>query len=274
MRKLLSCFGALVLVLAGPTLAREQKRGSETISADDKSVLQSALDLGLELFKFDQAAWHATDALLDDMDDSLTREIGGWVVTPVDAGHRVTFWKPSGDHFSGVFSAIYDGNKITEREILKAENAALDPEQIALIRAQQLTDPNDLERCSNKPFNIVVMPSGKDNDSIYVYYLTPQTSTSSIPIGGHYRFEVANGKVIDQRSFTNSCFEMPLQSDKRKGKPKVFFFTHLLDNVPTEIHVFSVFAAKAPMVVMTVKNERMWAIDVSSGQPRARLVKQ
>ena len=49
--------------------------------------------------------------------------------------------------------------------------------------------------------------------------------------------------------------------------------THLLDEIPTEIHVFNVYASGLPVFVMT-RNGRIFAIEVNGGLPRARLIQQ
>jgi hypothetical protein len=56
-------------------------------------------------------------------------------------------------------------------------------------------------------------------------------------------------------------------------KAEALVVSHLLDPTPTEIHVFSVFAAKKPIYVITVTNDRIWAAEISGGQARIRLVK-
>ena len=257
----------LVCVMAlASTATFAQKTG---MPATEAEALQLALDRGLDLYRYDQAAWHTTDTLQEDIADLNNSGIQGWVVTMVDSGLLVTFWKPDGDTFSGVYSAVWGNDQVTERKILSGEQTELSPEQIELINASRAVDASNLERCSKSPFNLVVLPSAGAGEPILVYLLTPQTSFDSIPLGGHYRFSVENGKVTSQRKFMKSCFDMPVKEDK-KNETVAFGITHLLDPVPTEIHIFSVFAAQKPIYVITTQNETQWVAEVSGGQPRVR----
>lgn len=244
------------------------------MSDTDASAIQLSLNRGFEIFRYDQAAWHTTDTMLEDVKDPRGKGISGWVVTAADDGLLTTFWKKDGDGFRGVYSAIWTGSSVTHRQLLEGSDSNLGTQQIELIRARLAVDTSKLERCSDKPFNSVILPAEKPGDPILVYMLTPQTSANSIPMGGHYRFAVVDGKTVEQRAFTKSCIELPFgKSDRKNGKPEAMFITHVLDPIPTEIHVFSVFATKAPIYVGTSSNDHVWVTEISQGQPRVRLIK-
>ena len=269
MDKLLRLIASLCLFITPPVFAE-----GSGIGEGDAAALQVALNRGLALRNYDQAAWHTTDTLREDVKDLNGSGIQGWVVTETEDGWLSTFWKPDGDSFAGVYSAEWDGKKVKNRKVLVGESTALTAAQIGLIRAQQAVGDAQpkIERCSEAPFNSVILPPESDDDPILVYYLVPQTSNDAIPMGKHYRFEVRDNKVVNQRSFTNSCIALELTDGKGKGKLEALVITHLLDPVPTEIHVFSVFAAEVPIYVSTASNKFTWAVEVSSGQPRVRKV--
>ena len=65
---------------------------------------------------------------------------------------------------------------------------------------------------------------------------------------------------------------MPLQSPE-EGAPAGLMVSHILDETPTEIHVFSTYVAGLPVYVSTVKNDRVWVIELIEGQPRVRLIR-
>lgn len=261
---------ALLLAAASPSLA-----AGDSVAADKASQLTEAdqaaavlaITRGRLLHDYDQAAWHTTDTMLEDIDP---RESGvrGWVVTPQGDDLLVTYWKPDGGGYAGVYSALWTGTDVTARTVLEGDATRLSDEQLRLIQARQAVDPKGLAGCSTHPFNTVVLPDA--DGTILVYFLTPQTSLSSVPMGGHYRFTVKDGKVVDQRKFTNSCIELDLKGSGN-GKPAALVISHLLDPVPTEIHVFSVYAAGIPIYVQTTSNEVMWVVEVSGGEPRFRI---
>ena len=236
------------------------------------TAVQLALDRGLAIYRYDQAAWHTTDAALEDLESARQADVKGWVVTASGKDLLVTYWRSDGDGFRGVYSAIWDGSKVTDRKKLEGDAALMSTEQIQLIRAQQLIDVSKLERCSDAPFNSVVLPPTKPEEPILVYELTPQKTLSSIPMGGHYRFAVKDGKIVDQRAFTKSCLELALPDTTAEEKPVALAITHLLDPVPTEIHVFSVFASQVPIYVSTVSNKHIWATGVANGTPQVKLI--
>ncbi len=268
MRRFLLPLALFAALLPAPSIA-EEFENPFAMSSEETDAVQEALDRGLTLYQYDQAAWHTTDALMEDVADPSGAGIRGWVVVPVEAGWLVTYWRPEGDGYLGVYSALWDGSEVSERKVLGSDEAELSDEQVALIRAGNVPDAATLTPCANAPFNKVIMPSGKASGSTFVYLLTPQTSLDSVPMGGHYRFEVLDGEIVDRREFTKSCL---LLGPPPETAPQALLVTHLLDPVPTEIHVFSAYPARMPIYVVTVENDTIWAVDVSGGQPRIRLV--
>ena len=272
MRRFLLPLALFAALLPAPSIA-EEFENPFAMSAEEQTSVQESLDRGLALYQYDQAAWHTTDALMEDVADPSGAGITGWVVVPDEQGWLVTYWRPEGDGYLGVYSALWDGTEVSERKVLPPEEAELSDEQVALIRAGNVPDAAQLTPCANAPFNKVIMPSGNANGSTLVYFLTPQTSLDSVPMGGHYRFEVLDGKIVDQREFTKSCLLLPIRREGQEA-PKALVVTHLLDPVPTEIHVFSIFPATMPIYVITPENDKVWAVDSPGGQPRIRLVKR
>jgi hypothetical protein len=126
-------------------------------------------------------------------------------------------------------------------------------------------------RCVDKPFNTVVLPPETPGGPILVYFLTPQTSTTALPFGGHYLVPVAaDGTAGPLRAFTKSCGQ--LEKGEGKDKAVALVVTHLLDPTPTEIHVFTMLAAQLPLFVTTTQNDRLWCIEFKDGRARIRLV--
>jgi len=94
-----------------------------------------------------------------------------------------------------------------------------------------------------------------------VYVLTPQTDNDTLPFGGHYLIEVsADGKASALRPFTKSCVSLPLH-DKGPDATVALTITHLLDPVPTEIHVFSSLSAHMPIFILTTQNQLNWKVE-------------
>ena len=119
---------------------------------------------------------------------------------------------------------------------------------------------------------MVTLPPREESDPTLVYLLTPQTSSTSVPVGGHYRFTVSDGAVIEQRAFSNSCLELETAQADEKGdttnRVAMLAVTHVLDPIPTEIHMFTLLAARTPVLVMTVANRQTWGLSIEDGRPQ------
>lgn len=266
----------LLLAVASPLHADQAAASAPPtrMSPDEASQLQLSLDRGAMLYAYDQAAWHSTDALVDDMTKAESNNVRGWVVTRGAGFEKATYFGLNGDVPYRIYSAAWNGKTITARD--KADLARREPlsaEELRLARALLAARPvaSKFARCGSSPFNTVTLPGKTEADPILVYFMTPQTKKDSFPLGGHYRVEVRGGTVISDRAFTKSCLELSVLAPVAGGKPKALVVTHLLDTVPTEIHVFHVFASSLPLYV-GVTDKRLYGVDVRQGQPRVRLL--
>ena len=269
-------FSTFALLAGGFALAAAPLAAEETapkMTAAEEAGVQQAVDLGWRVHAYDQAAWHGTDAMLKDVPDARTRGIAGWIVNDVAEGWETVFYRPAKDGgHEAVWAGVYDGRKVIRRTTYAAGERALAAGEAALVEATQLARAQKAERCAASPFNTVVFPTGKPDGGFYAYLLTPQEKTGEIPFGGHHRFEIVGGKVKERRGFTKSCLTIPLANDKGK-RPEALTVTHLLDPTPTEIHVFSVYAAGLPVYVLTSGNNRVWSAELSGGKPLIRLIR-
>jgi len=234
------------------------------VTAEEDSAIRLAFERGKLIYAYDQAAWHGSDDLEAKMPD-FTSKVGGWIVDgPADAPQLVYFDRNQDDPHS-VYVASFRGRQIESARVLgESDDRVLSPERKALIAARRaaldsLASAGYL-RCKEQPFNSVVLPPERPGAPTLVYILTPQSELKAIPLGGHYRVEVApDGKAGKPRAFTKSCLEMNL-TDSKNARPGALVVTHLLDPVPTEIHVFSAFAAGLPVFVGT-RGGRVWEVD-------------
>lgn len=227
------------------------------------AAAQRAANRGVLIYAYDQAAWHGTDDLVAKLPDAANI-VGGWVVDgPADAPEIVFFDRNESDP-KAIYVARFRGNKLVSGRVLgEGEDRTLSPERRAMVAARNAAASalvaGKVRRCVDKPFNTVVLPPSGPGGAIPVYFLTPQMETDTIPLGGHYLVEVTDGKAGAIRPFTNSC--LPMKPDPEQGKPVALMISHLLDPVPTEIHVFSSLAAQKPVYVMTSSNDATWAVE-------------
>ncbi len=255
-------------ILAGvlaPLLAWQAPLFAQELHSDEETAaLQQAAALGAQIYRYDQAAWHTTDVFIAQIPDAASKGFRGWVVNELGDSLEVVFYRDNGDELVAGWSGNYDGREVTQTKIYGDEERALTASELAQIEAVQLGVRQEMYRCSQQSFNPVVLPTGKEDGGLYVYFLTPQPTLNDIPFGGHFRHEVVGGEVVASRSFTNSCITLP-KTNKEGERPVAMTISHILDPTPTEIHVFSSFVAGMPIYVITTQNEYVWSTEIVDG---------
>ena len=243
--------------------------------------VQLALNRGQLLYAYDQAAWHGTDVMVEDAKshgrmDELTSNAGGWVVRGAEENSlEFVIFDKSTDSPKLLYAArlTEGGTKVIAHSFLSGEKAEPDSVTLHLIKAHRAAlaaiSGKDVLRCTQKDYNIAVLPPEADG-AIPVYLLTPQEQMEQVPFGGHSRLMVAaDGAVGAAHPFTKTCLNLPSASSK--NAPKALVATQLLDPLPTEIDVFTMFAAGLPLYIST-PDGRIWSVESSGGQARIRLM--
>ncbi len=267
-------FLALVLlsgVAAGSPLAAE---APQTISPSEQAQLDRNLDRGTQLFRFDQAAWHVTDAALAAISDPSKGLVRGYITTSALNDLKTTFFGENGGNYYALFSAVWTGSAIIDAKIYPPEKQIpVTPEEQQLIEARKVAIDGigTMEMCSSASPNVIVLPGASADDPVSVYVLTPQTKSGVFPLGGHHRIDVKGGKIVAKRDFTKSCINFDKFANPKNERPEAVVITHLLDSIPTEIHVFSVYALGIPLFV-GVQDGRIYAVEIQGGRAQARLV--
>jgi hypothetical protein len=247
----------------GVAAASQAKPAVPAVSEAEQQAIRDAAARGVLIYAYDQAAWHGTDAMIAKLPDPGSK-VGGWIVDgPAEAPELVFFDKDKAAPHS-VFVADFRDGKMVSSRVAGAGEPELSPERRRLIAARAAAldalKAKGFQRCSAQAMNTVVLPPVGPDNLIYVYLLTPQPDMNTIPFGGHYRVAVGpDGKTGEIRPFTNSCIAMSARPPPG-AKSAALVITHLLDPVPTEIHVFSSLVAHVPVMVGT-KDGRIWAVD-------------
>lgn len=262
LRKIWAVAAAAVLGSGAMLAAAPKPPPPAEVSPAEWETIHQAAARGILLYAYDQAAWHGTDEMLAKVPDAAAK-VGGWIVDgPANAPELVFFDKDAAAPHA-VFIADFRDGKLVSSRAAAAGEPELSPERKHMIAARaaavQALEAKGFEHCTQAAMNTVVLPPRKPGDATYVYVLTPQTDLNTIPFGGHYRIAVGpDGGIGEIRAFTNSCIAMSRKVPKG-GKPVALVITHLLDPVPTEIHVFSSLVAQVPVMVAT-KDRRIWAV--------------
>jgi len=241
--------------------------------AEDAKLAATAAR-GQLIYEIDRAAWVTTDEVMARVPAARQWPIAGWIVEHEDAGaYKVTYYGgPAKAPVAFYVGRAKDGRALAGNLIDPAARPPLSPAQVDLVRARNAVAKLDYKPCTAARFNIAVIPPDAAGGPIDVYLLTAQTDASVMPFGGHYLARVAaNGRLVSHRRFTNSCLNMPAAGAglPKDATPVAAVISHLLDPVPTEIHVFLSLWTKKPVYVSTGA-KRLWIVDGTRIRPVRR----
>lgn len=232
---------------------------AQTVPSTEATRARGAL-----LQQLDRAAWLSSDDLVLRLGPASGRSIGGWVVTRRGDAFHIDYFGVGAEadrtHYSAEFA---DGSLLGARlhpvDALPALEADAKRLRQALVAGwKEMERHPDWKPCTPARFNTIVLPPDADG-TIAVYFLSPQVEAGTIAMGGHFRIDVgSSGEVVGARAFSLGCLGVPKGNGAR-----ALVISHLLDAQPHEIHVFQQAAAAVPLVVITVKNRQLWAIDAN-----------
>jgi hypothetical protein len=263
---------ALAAMSAPLVVSAKDTSQPQAISPADAALADRAVSRGWLMYAYDQAAWHGTDDMVAKIPDFASKA-EGWVVDgPANAAHLV-FYSKDKDNPKAVYVADFrDLKLVSSRVIEPSDDATLTPAQLGLIEARRRAKAAMFNAkvgfCAKTAPNSIVLPPERPGGPYLVYFMTPQTSNATVPIGGHFLIEVAvDGIVGNPHPFSKSCLELPVRSAATTDA-RMAFVTSLLDPVPTEIHVFTMISMHLPLVVATTQNRLLWSLDIDNGRPR------
>ncbi|HEX8642356.1 MAG TPA: hypothetical protein VF702_00410 [Allosphingosinicella sp.] len=231
-------------------------------TAEDRRRLVAAGQRGILLFEIARAGQLTTQDMLARVADPSEAGIAGWVATPDDAGTMtVVYYAETPEGPVAVYRGRVAGNRITARDVFAgAERPALTPIQRRMAAARAAVANLDRQPCGGV-FNVFVIPPAAAEGPVEVYKLSPQTQRGRYPLGGHFLATVAaDGSIASTRAFTNRCLDLEAPLELAGAPPRPLGVTHLLDPLPTEIHVFLSLWMNRPLLVATGSPERVWSI--------------
>jgi len=240
------------LCLAAPVAAQ---------TAQERAQLDWVQERGRLLFAIDRAAWVSTDDLRGRLSAAVVGTIRGWIVERDGRAYIATYYAGEGEARVAVYRSRVERNRVVSRDVFEeGERPPLTPLQRRLADARGAIARMGERPCANAPFNAAIIPPATPDGPLDVYALTPQTEANNYPFGGHFRATLAaDGTLSAQRGFMRTCFNSEVPQGRGRAAPAAMFITHLLDPLPTEIHVFMSIWMGYPVLVGT--GERVWAVD-------------
>lgn len=244
---------------------------AELPPAEEAAALRAASGTGMRIFEHDRAAAAATDALGRERAFRRDRGGRGWITEAQDDGILVTFLGAGaeGEPVARFRVRVDREGRVVGRPSVLETPQPLNDFEAAAARARALAVETGFAPCTER-YNAVVLPAGEGLDAWVAYLLPGTTRRNVVPVGGTYRVDIglAAGAVA-LRPYTRTCIQL-------ENEPRAvgLMITHLLDAVPTEVHVFWSLWAGKPIYVATPPNGAVWAVEgasvrnVSRGQGR------
>lgn len=154
-------------------------------------------------------------------------------------------------------AALYRASVSTDGVLAGPVEALLAPAELsqnerAAAQARTTALAFDTPRCGDA-YDTVVLPSSVEAQ--WVVFLIPRPSQGVVRLGGSSRVETEGDSVTAWRPYTRSCIDL-----NPAASAVAMIVTHLLDQTPTEIHVFWSLWKGKPFYVTTVKNG-LWKVE-------------
>jgi hypothetical protein len=244
----------LVFFLASISLAGKKK-------PEPNPVMPDVTARGRALYEYDQAAWHATDAV-----QALhppTPSVGRYLALKSDTGWTVAFGHLNDhrDRFLIGYEAT-QGATLQEFAVKKLDPPTEDT-SFYLVAAKAIDTALDDFRGEKRPYNVCVLPA--THDQLYVYVIPAQTKAGIYPLGGDVRYLISsNGNtIVEKRHLHKTIMENNPSSIPKGATPAGGVHTHVLSDVPEDTDVFYVLTRKPSIPEMVgTKNKKLYEISV------------
>jgi len=238
---------ACLLCCAPITLAQK----SAPLSRDQLAEITAR---GRFLAEYDQAAWHATDAVMatHPKQDSGSR----FVCQKSEKTWTCVFGHLGTDKFLIDYEAV-QGTSLEQFQVKRHDPPAEDTGYyFAAVKAMLVAGKDFQFTAENRPYNPSVLPA--PSGQWYVYMVPAQTKKGVFPLGGDARYLVtAEGNtVVEKRQLHKSILETTAQTPQGT-KIASGFHSHVLTDVPEDTDVFFVLTRRplVPEMIGTGKKQ-------------------
>jgi hypothetical protein len=236
----------------------------EPLTRAQRNALAAATQRGRLLRAIAGAGIIATQDMLSRVSDPAGAGISGWLAEPGGNAVTVTFYAEGDDTTppGAVYRVTILGGRATAREVfLAGDRPPLTGHLARMAAARKATEGLDHQACGGQDFNVLVVPPAGPDAPIDVYQISPQTQRGHYPVGGHFKTTIGpDGSVVASRGFTNVCLNVAAADVAAGQRPEPIAVTHLLDPLPTEIHVFLAIWTGHPLVVVAGDPQRLFAV--------------
>jgi hypothetical protein len=224
---------------------------------------------GLALYEYDQAAWHASDAL--QAIQPPTQDLGRYIARKSGAVWEVAF-----GHLNDTRDKFLIAYQATQAATFqKFTVAKVDPQQedtsFYLVAARAIDTALHDFHGQKRPYNAAVLPA--NDHQLYVYVVPAQTENGVYPLGGDVRYLMSpdGNAIVEKRQLHVSIIE------NRGNLPKgttvaAGMHTHVLSDVPEDTDVFYVLTRKPPIPeLIGTRNRKLYEISIDGAIREAKM---
>lgn len=209
-----------------------------------KEQLAEITARGRMLAEYDQAAWHATDAVMatHPTGDGSNR----FICRKEEKAWTCVFGHLDTDKFIVEYEAVQTAGH-EEFQVKHQEPPADDTGfYFTGVKAMMIAGKDFLMTAEKRPYNPAILPA--PSGQFYVYMVPAQIKNRVFPLGGDARYLVAadGNSIIEKRQLHKTIIEDASQVPNG-GKLAAGFHTHVLTDVPEDTDVFYVLSRK-PLV--------------------------
>ena len=234
----------LALMLSGSAAAQDS---SPEIRQFDIPTLEK---LGHDIYVQDQAAWHASDALLalHPQADLVREKVRGWIVEERPEGQLVRFVRDSDGGPEFAYDISYSGGKAA---VSVPPDRHLTDDEKAQFAARSLAIKSITQRCGDN-YNTVVLkdPAGP---GWIAWALAATHNPNLVMAGGHRRLTISadGAQVLQMDALSRTCAVLQKGTAPAGSKVAGLFTTQLVSTVPVETFVFLSLSQGIPIFVGT-----------------------
>jgi hypothetical protein len=250
-------------------------RASEQLIAPSSAELQALTERGRALVEYDQAAWHATDAV--QTANPRTVEGQHYIAKKENERWLVVFGALNADKSKFVIG--YEAQQLAKPKEFKVikDEPAKEETAFYLFAARALQMALADFGGANRPYNSAVLPvagrDGKDEPGLlYVYLYPAQTKAGIYPLGGDVRYLIsADGlRIMNKRQMHKTVLDVaPVQGKKMVAG----YHTHVLSDTPEDTDVLHVLQQDPPVPEVITTQHFVYQVD-SDGTIRIKKQKK
>lgn len=232
----------------------------DTESPPTADSLRGITERGRLLAEYDQAAWHATDAISPLVAESTS--VRTYVAQRTSRGWVVSFGRlsPASDTFYVAYEATQVVTKPDSFVAKRWPNPRADTRLLASA-ARAIALATDDFGPIKRPYNWAVLPAA--NNEWWVYTMPAQTYSNVWPLGGDARYRVSSDgrTILTKRRLHNTILEVRVPD--RTGKVLTSLaHTAVVDTIPEDTDVFHVLARGIHVPELVMTDKYVYRIDV------------